>query len=850
MASITQKADVALEYLAAAGLHDEAMTAEGTVREHWKYLLESLAHLGPAALQERHLKAQRILRDDGATYNIYSQPEANRVWSLDPVPLILNSEEWSEIESGLLERSELFNLLLKDIYGPRNLIKHGLTPPEILFGHRGFLRPCHDAGLPGDHQLITHAVDMVRDAEGRMCVLGDRTQAPSGSGYALENRVVMSRILPSLFRDSHVHRLALFFRSLRQKLNELHLGNGVPRIVVLTPGAFNETYFEHAYLANYLGYTLVQGGDLTVRKGYVWMKSLEGLRRVDVILRRVDDYYCDPVELKGDSHLGVPGLLDAVRAGRVIVANPLGSGVLEHPGFLKYLPELSRYFLGREPRLKTVTTYWCGDPADREKVFADFTRFVIKPTFRKTGAHSIVVATLTEAEQLALKADINNKPLGFVAQEFQQPSQSPTWLGDRLISRPAVLRSFSVASEASYTIMPGGLTRVGEATESSIVTNQMGSVSKDTWVIASEPEKQITLRTADAEVGTHFHSDHRTDLPSRVVENFFWMGRYAERAEAALRILRTTFMKLNGLEFLSPKATALLLRAITQVTGTYPGFSVDNPKLFERPEKELLSVILDQQRMGSVASSLTAMLMSAEEVKELLSADTQRVINDIGDELGNLKAAYKDQLTSAPEEALDPLVTALLALAGLCQESMVRGMGWRFLELGRRTERAMQTIGLLRATMVPVLDKNDEVVLLESVLMSVESLITYRRRHRGQMDPSSGLDLVMLDETNPRSLLYQLQRLGEHIALLPRPEKQRGLTAEARLVLEATTALQLSDVDKLCDTVSKQNVRNKLDEMLANLQRLLIDTSGKISEKHFDHTTGPQPLIRAHWEVE
>lgn len=836
-----------LHYQPAQKHHDEAYRPDGEIKRHWHYLLDSLNRLGTTALTERETKAQRILRDDGATYNVYHDPRGSRTWSLDPVPLVIDSEEWGLIETGLMERAELLNLLLKDIYSNRDLIRHGLIPPELLFSHAGFLRPCHDVQLPGEHQLLLHAADLVRTEDGSMCVLADRTQAPSGAGYALENRTVMSRILPSLFRDSHVHRLALFFRTLRLKLAELNPNRDEPNIVLLTPGSFNETYFEHAYLANYLGYTLVQGGDLAVRNGYVWMKSLEGLRRVDVILRRVDDYFCDPVELKSDSRLGVPGILEVARAGRVVLANPLGSGVLEHPALLKYLPDIARYYLGRELSLPSVPTYWCGDPGDQDYVLNHLRELVIKPTFRRSMATSIDTRTLSDEKLAALRADIMSAPFHYAAQPFLQPSQVPSWEAQTLQSRPAVLRSFAVASQTGYVLMPGGLTRVGRDEDVRVITSQAGSFSKDTWVVASEPEKQVTLRT-DTRSDANFVSDQRTDLPSRVIENLFWFGRYAERAESALRLMRVVFVRLNGFELMSPAAINVMLRSVTQLTGTLPGFMAEDESVLAHPEQELLAIILDEQRPGTIAGNLVSLLNSAEQVRELLSADTQRVVSDIGDELGRLADVYSGDIASAPEEALDPLVTALMALAGLTQESMVRGMGWRFMELGRRIERALQTIALLRAMLVPVLSKSDEILVLESVLLSVEVLITYRRRYRAELAMRNGLELIMLDNTNPRSLLYQLERVAEHIQALPKQGVERQLSAEARSNLAAKTQIQLVDLLTLIKPRKGQTRREALDEWLQQLEHLLMDSAARIADKHFDHTEGPQPIWRSAWD--
>ncbi|MFZ5652843.1 MAG: circularly permuted type 2 ATP-grasp protein [Pseudomonadota bacterium] len=829
------------DYAPRAGAHDETRDVHGEVAPHWRYLLDALRALGPEALDERVRKARRMLRDDGATYNISSEPLASRTWELDLVPLLIESEEWSRIEAGLIERAELLDLVLKDCYGPRELIRHRILPPELVFGHAGFLRQCQGLTLPGEHQLILYAADMVRDAGGTLQVIGDRAQAPSGAGYALENRTVMSRVLPSLFRDSHVHRLSGFFHQLRQKLMALGGGEGIPQVVVLTPGSYSETYFEHAFLANYLGYPLVQGGDLTVRGGRVWMRSLEGLRRVDVILRRVDDFYCDPVELRGDSQLGVPGLLEVARAGRVAIANPLGSGFIENPALYRYLPAIGRFFFGREPRIPSVETYWCGDPGDRELVLAELPRLVVKPTFRRFGQNGVFGSELGPDELARWRRRIAEAPLDYVAQRVLTASHTPVLEAGALQSRPMVLRSFAVANPTSYSFLPGGLTRVGHAADTRVVTNLTGSASKDTWVLASEPEKQLSLRRDPPAAGT---AAERGVMPSRVVENLFWMGRYAERGEVALRLLRTLFLQLNGVEPLPAGARRILLRAVTELTHTAPGFTAPEAP-FERPEAELKAVILDGARPGTVAANLQAMLQAGEEVKELLSADTQRVLNDLRDELAALGAQLGGDQLVAPEEALDPLVTTLLALSGLRHESMFRGMNWRFWELGRGIEKALQLIGLLRATLVPELTEEDVAVVVESLLLTCETLITYRRRYRTEPDIPHGVELMVLDESNPRALLYQVERLQRHLGALPAVEAGTGLSRAGRLALEALTALRLSRVEDLAGR--DQEGALGLIGLLDRLDVLLRGLGDVLAECYFDHRVAQRQPFQGDW---
>jgi uncharacterized circularly permuted ATP-grasp superfamily protein/uncharacterized alpha-E superfamily protein len=828
-----------------AAVRDESRNPDGSVRDVWRYLLDGVNTLGAAGIGERHEKARRILRDDGATYNVYgSEHAAMRPWELDLVPFVIGSDEWAKIESGLLERAELFNLLLRDLYGPRDLIRTGVIPPEAVFAHGGFLRACSGIRLQGEHDLIIHSVDMVRTPSGEMCVFADRSQSPSGAGYALENRTVMSRVLPSLFRDSHVHRLAHFFQRLRAKLGQLAPNVDEPRVVVLTPGALNETHFEHAYLANYLGYPLVQSGDLMVRNGFVWMKSLEGLMRVDVILRRVDDWFCDPLELKSDSQLGVPGLLAVARQNRVAIANPLGSGVLENPVLLRYLPQIGKRLLGREPRLKSVATYWCGDRKDMAYVMANLDQLIIKPIFRGMG-RSQTYAEMSSAERTAMLQQVQAQPQLFVAQERIVPSHVPTVIGGQLQPRPAILRTFAVASESSYSIMPGGLTRVGLTLGSPLISNQLGSINKDTWVVASEPERPVE----NVPLGERRPQQQQSvGLPSRVVENLFWLGRYAERAEASLRVLRTTFVMLNGAEILPRNCRHLLLRAVTEVTTTFPGFSAQ-PDLLDDPEKELLAVVLDGSRMGSVRACLQAMLNCAEESKELLSSDTLRVINDIRDVMTGLDTALEGGLMSAPEEALDPLVTALMALSGLSQESMIRGVGWRFMEIGRRLERGLQIITLIRALLVRELADGEQATVLLAMLQVLEVLITYRRRYRARMDIAQGLELTLIDTSNPRSLIYQFEQLQAHIANLPEVGiSSRELQAEQRALLEANTTLRLSHLVDLARPGDDSGRRDELDQVLSRLYHLLTSIGNVVSDKYFDHRVGPQQLVRAVWE--
>lgn len=825
-------------YVEGLGSYDEMCHRGGGVRGHWEHMIRSLEGLGPHALRERSEETRRLLRESGVSYNVYDDPKGmNRPWELDPVPLLLPSEEWSELEVSLIQRAELLNLILADLYGPRTLIRKGLIPPELIFAHSGFLRACDGVRVPGNHQLVLYAADLARGPDGHFVVMGDRTQAPSGAGYALENRTVMTRVLPSLFRDAQVHRLALFFRTQRATLASLAPpGCEDPRIVLLTPGPRNETYFEHSYLANYLGYSLVQGSDLTVRNGRVWMKSLGGLGQVDVILRRVDDNFCDPVELREDSQLGVPGLLEAARQGRVTVVNPLGSSVLENPALAAYLPALSQHLLGQPLRLPSVPTWWCGNAKSRQHVLANLRRMAIKTISRGDAATTLFGEEMSTEQLAELRGRINARPYLYCAQEAMVLSSAPALLEDRLAPRPVLLRAFLTARDDAYIVMPGGLTRIGTEEHQQVVSSQRGAVSKDTWVLASEPEQQVSLWLQTKQQPPQFDLDGA--LPSRAAENLYWIGRYAERAEATIRLLRGVLSNLNEVVEFGDKnhsrTLACLLRATTTLTMTAPGFVGEGAEeRLDAPEPELLSLILDGQRMGSLMFNLQTMVNNAYNVRDRISADTWRVINDIEEELHKLRNTPPLTLADAQDE-LDALVTALSAFSGLVMESMTREHGWIFLDAGRRLERAQLTGALLRGTLANEQEQTVEYQIMEAVLVATESRITYRRRYRSQMQVKTVLDLLLLDKTNPRGMLYQLLRLQENIDRLPGERSQYDLTPEQRLILEAVTLLQLSETNRLAQ-VGEGEMREGLDQLLVRSSHLLESVANVLSSRFFTH---------------
>lgn len=794
---------------------------------------QAIADLGVDQLTRRRHEADRLLDDDGVTYHVYGEPEGRgRRWELDPVPVIIPADSWTAIEKGVVQRAELLDLVLADLYGPRDLVARGDLPPAVVLGHPGFLRPCDQVRIPGSRQLFVAAADLVRTTDGTTYVLADRAQAPSGAGYALENRVVTSRVLPGLFRDAEVHRLAPFFRTLRSALQEAAPPNAVdPRIVVLTPGSLSETAFEHAFLASYLGYPLVEGSDLVMREGRVWLRTLGRLEPVDVVLRRLDAWYCDPLELRIDSQLGVPGLVEACRLGTVSVVNTLGSGVLENPALQRYLPAIAERLLGQELQLPCVPTWWCGDDRDRQHVLANLDRLVVKRTDQPVGTATTLPWLLPADERDDLRRRIEARPEAWVGQEALSLAATPTLTVAGLSPRRYVLRTFVVTKGDSYAAMPGGLTRVAPTDdEHALISNQAGAISKDTWVLAAEPEPAGGYWLRGGPIVPAIEPE--ASMPSRAAENLFWLGRYAERADAVTRLLRVVFDRRN--EFAhgtNPAGTAALqalLEALTTVTTTSPGFLGD-PALLADPGEELASLMSERERAGTLAHAVAGMLEAAYAVRDQLSNDTWLVVADLD----------RDLVVGRPSAAnhratLGRVMRGLLALSGLASESMVRDPGWRFMEIGRRIERGLQLTALLRAVMGEERGKATDSILLESALVAAESIITYRRRYRSQAQPETVLDLLLLAPENPRSLRFQVQRLAEEVGVLPFASARGRMSDVGLEIVDLGERLRTIDTVALAE-VDADKRRAELVGFLDGVTASLTRAADAINVAHFTH---------------
>ena len=825
-----------------ANRFDELFAGDGASRPHSQELVRSLRGLGAGELSRRWFEARQLIHENGVTYNVYGDPAGlDRPWQLDPIPLVISAAEARQIGAGLVQRATLLEKILADLYGPQQLLREGLLPSQLIFPNPQFLRSCHGFAPPNNRYLFMYAADVGRGSDGRVIALGDRTQNPSGAGYALENRIVVSRMLPETFQDCRVQRLAVFFRTFRDTLRAAAPRNREnPRVVLLTPGPYTETYFEHAFLARYLGYTLAEGGDLTVRDNRVYLKLLGGLQPVDVILRRLDDDFCDPLELRQDSFLGVPGLVQAVRTGSVTIANALGGGLVESPALGAYLPQLCRRLMGEELKLPNVNTWWCGTPAGLSHVLSNLPRMVVKSTFPAARRSVAFAGELSRAEQSALADRIRARPHRYVGQELIDLSTVPTLSGEATEPRQMVLRTYLTATDNSFAVMPGGLTRVSATSETFEVSMQRGGRAKDTWVLSTGPVSTFSMLPTSGASTTITRGGG--DLPSRVADNLFWLGRYAERAEAITRLLREVIARLTekaGLGEVPELPT--LLRALAYTTDAHTGLFGEGTesRLVADPEQQVLATVFDGRRPGSLASILNILARVATTVRDRISTDMWRVLSGLEihvppEEMGN-QLGLGDAL-----DVLNNTVLGLAAFGGLAADSMTRGLGWQFLDMGRRLERSLQIGALIRETLT--LPGSAEGPVLEALLEVADSSMTYRRRYLGGVEVAAVLDLLMLDEANPRSLGFQMACLSDDVEKLPKLPGREARTPEQRVMLSTLTALRLAEVNQLA-TVSHRETRDDLRALLDRLIEELPSLSDRISESYFTHLQTSRHLM-------
>jgi uncharacterized circularly permuted ATP-grasp superfamily protein/uncharacterized alpha-E superfamily protein len=817
------------------GLWDEMRHGDGRLRESWREFVHWLPP--PAAdqtlagdMDRRVAQVARQIRRDGITHNVFGeQGAAQRPWSLELLPLIIDPFDWALIEAGVVQRAALMQAMLADAYGPQHLLHEGLFPPALLLRHPGYLRSMLGVQPASGLRLHIVAFDLVRAPDGRWQVLSCRSQGPSGLGYVLHNRLVISRQFPDAFRELRVQHIATSYRRLLDSIERparAVAGGAAPRVVLLTPGPYAETYFEHAYLARYLGLPLVEGGDLVVREMRLFLKTVEGLEPVHGMLRRLDDDWCDPLELRADSALGVPGLLQAVRAGHVVMANALGNGFLESPAIQGFLPGIARRLLGQELLLPALPTWWCGEAAAWHDVRAHLDDKIVRSTFPRHGRPSMIVRPDD--------VHIDDDPDAWTVTERVRFSRAPVWSEGTVLARPAMVRVFAIAEDAGrWHVLPGGMTRVAKADEIS-VSMQRGGSSLDTWVRTEGPVDSFSMLPSRLSVDDI--AARRPPVPSRTAENLFWLGRYTERTEQMVRLARAVLLLIDTDE----DATEPLREALSELavrSGLAPwGAPTLNqaPHLFERA---LLGALADPAGT-SIAFNLGALERASQALRERLSNEQWAVVRSMG---AHFQALRGDEPGSLPQlaqvlAALDLLGVELAAVTGAQSDRMTRDHGWRFMTVGRLLERLIGMSFQLGAFVET--GALGQSAGMELMLELFDSAITFRARYQRHEDLLALTDLLVLDSANPRSLAGVLRRLRTELRKLPGDDDF------------IDTLLQRLPADgagvQLCDLrgATEAQVLSVLGEVCAKLRASGAGLADDLGHRFFAHASTGDELQR------
>jgi len=822
-----------------ASAYDELVTGQKSIRYHWQGILSVIRALPGDGLSERMESARRQLEESGATVNLLDD-RGKPYWTFDPLPFVITPGEWSALEAGLIQRAALLDAILGDLYGPQALLAERLLPPMLVHANRHFLRACRVTdGRPPVRQLGQYAVDLVRLGDGRWHVLADHTEMPSGAGYALEIRRVLARSLPEAFRSIPVRHVQPFADRWHSSLAGLApSGVARPNMAVLTPGSLSPTYFEHVYLSRALGVPLVEGGDLVARDGEVLIKTLAGLRPVHMLLRRLDSAFADPLELRADSALGVTGLVEATRTGKISLANALGSGLVETPAMLPFLDRLCQRLLGQPLQLPSLDVWWLGEPAAHAFATAHLDSMIVRPCLGQ-DREPIVVGMLEPAERRMLEQRIAAQPGQFVAQYPVVPSLTPKWNGETLVPSAVVLRCFVVAEGNSWRVLPGGLAREPAGDTALRSLGRLDGTLKDVWVLAED--------AADVQIPTsrRFHQvavdRGSADLQSRVADNLYWLGRYIERLDNDARLLRTAATRVaQGVIGVREGAELRLLGRLLDRTNLMPSSAA-----LAMPESAAF-----QQGLMAVASERRGLATVLDNIQRLAATLRDRFSPDMTAAFGPMMGDVRNRLLNARGN-LDPLLAALddivrfvATLSGLAQENMTRGTGWLFLDLGRRIERGQFVLGsaLGPFQQSPI----DWDAAMRLALELCDSTITYRTRYLGQLQPAPVLDLVVLDDSNPRAFAFQTRSIASHLVRLGQASGTRVADILVPLDADLGRAVKLFAGEE-------QSWRHEglalavLREIAEDGQARLEELSAAITRAYFSHVPVAQAVGSMAW---
>lgn len=845
-------AELLSQYQCPPGPFDELLAADRSVRPNYQRLfgvetapfspngipVSSAPVSGSLNFVDRLKVAKQSLRDNPpASTGQLIKSGSPQAWELDPIPLVIGAQEWERISAGLKQRMRLIDRLLRDVYGPQETIARGILPASLLFGAPGYLRAVRQPQSTPPRMLYLYAAQAARSASGQWLVMADRTQGPSGCGHAVENRLAMSRIFSEEFRSMHVDRLAGFFSVLRQSLQDASTTKEKSsRTALLTPGIESPTYFEDAYLARYLGYTLTQTADLTVRGGSVFLKTLGGLVRIDSILRRMADTKCDPLEIDPTCSEGVPGLTLASRERKVLMANSLGTGWAESPAVTAILPRICQELTGESLLLENSPMWWCGDPESMEYVLEHLDQLLIRDSFVRHSANQLIGRELNGSVREQLIKSIRQQPWMYVGIQRTDHSLAPTWAGDHLTAWPAVLRFFACSYRDRIDVMPGGVARVAASSDQLDESVASGSMSKDVWVLSSGPVKPVSLLATGKQSVELRRSP--MDLPSRVAEHLYWLGRFAERTEFMVRHARYCTNQLTSElpnDLLAAHWRAVRALDESNTLDEDPPLEPDGAATAKMREA-VREFLFDRNKPDGIASATAGVIRNAETIRDRLSLDSWQIISRLDYSVLIPWANRREKMGDALL-ILNQMIGLLSAFAGLASESMTRGPGWHFLDLGRRIERAQSLLRLIDHLLVPVNKYSRQ--MLESMLDICDSSMTYRYRYLMSFEIGPVLDLLVVDQTNPRGLAFQFMQIVSHLDTLNVGDKTELMRQRKRMT-DCRASLRLFDPDALGDEITNdehgRSERKLLREKLADYNLHLNEVSSFVSRRFLTHT--------------
>ncbi|TPE53171.1 circularly permuted type 2 ATP-grasp protein [Amaricoccus solimangrovi] len=780
------------DYHPLPGVADELLDQTGRIRPVWERFMAHLAALPPEELSARFARGDQYLRDAGVFFRQYGDDNSSeRAWPLSHIPVLIDEAEWNTVAEGLIQRADLLEAVVADLYGPNRLVGTGQLPATLVGRSPEWLRPLVGVPPRSGHHLHFLAFELGRGPDGTWWVLGDRAQAPSGAGFALENRMATARVFAELYAEANAHRLAGFFRTFRDALHGLCEDHREPRVAILTPGPLNDTYFEHAYIARYLGFMLLEGEDLTVEKGHVMVRTVGGLMPIDVLWRRLDAAFADPLELNSGSRIGTPGLVGAVRRGNVSLVNALGSGILETRALLAFLPRISMALRGEPLRIPNIATWWCGQPVERAHVRANAARMMIGSALSTRLPFDLDSATGIGGQGRGpeeIDAWIESEGPALVGQEAVTLSTTPAHVDGRLVPRPMSLRAFLVRTARGWEVMPGGFARIGRTPDPTAIAMQRGGSAADVWILGPGPTQSVTMLPEPSVAQPRLKQGA---LPSRAGDNLFWLGRYIERAEGMMRLLRAHHIRLA--ETGDPDAPLL----------TYL-------------DRHLGDVGLDpgQEIPDGLRATLSAATSSAGQVRDRFSTDGWMALNDLSRTARRMAGTARAGDDCA--RAMGVLLRKITGFSGLVHENMYRFTGWRFLVIGRAMERSMEMAGLLAWLGAP--DAPDGA--LDLAIEIGDSVMTHRRRYAAATTRETVIDLLALDGMNPRAILYQMGEVRNQVALLPGADVNGQLSRLSREVMRLHT------------DVATQLPEGLDTDALLDLRDRLFDLSGLLSETY------------------